>query len=275
MSSGYIEIIENKVMREIGIEEIKKLQLEMLDKIDAFCRTQNISYYLTYGTLLGAVRHKGYIPWDDDIDIMMLRPDYDKFLQAFNGYYEELTVLAPELNWLYYAPFANVFDNRTLLLEGSNGHNGMEIGVKIDIFPFDAVPRGNVRYHIENKIVNMLNAVLWYKRRLPSKSGFSYKFSILKCIPYQFIQKVIHHIAISQQWGKSEEVFMRKMWCRDSGRIAKSFFGRQVYVPFEQHKFPIPEEADAILRVVYGDYMHLPPEEQRVSHHCFEAYWKD
>ncbi len=126
-------------MKEIEIEELKRLQVDMLKCIDDFCVSNGIKYSLSSGTLIGAVRHQGYIPWDDDIDIMMLRDDYDRFVQMFNGSYSHLSLLAPELDWGYYAPYANVFDNRTLLQEGNNGHRGMQLGVKIDIFPIDFV----------------------------------------------------------------------------------------------------------------------------------------
>ena len=97
-------------MKEIGIDELKKLQVEMLVLIDEFCQHNNIRYSLSSGTLIGAVRHKGYIPWDDDIDIMMPREDYDRFVSTFNGAYGHLSLLAPEINCNYYAPYANVFD---------------------------------------------------------------------------------------------------------------------------------------------------------------------
>ena len=74
-------------MQAIGIEELKKTQKEILDEVVAFCNTHNIRYFLAYGTLLGAIRHKGYIPWDDDIDIHMPRPDYERFIELYNGCY--------------------------------------------------------------------------------------------------------------------------------------------------------------------------------------------
>ncbi|MCQ2072806.1 MAG: LicD family protein [Bacteroidaceae bacterium] len=266
-------------MKEIGLEELKQLLLEILNKIDLFCKDKDIRYYLCAGTLIGAVRHKGYIPWDDDIDIMMLRPDYDKFLKCFNGYYKELNVLAPELDWNYYAPYANVIDNRTILIEGNNGHNGFEVGVKIDIFPFDVLPKSEIRYSLERKIVLKLNYVLYIKRSLspykswPKRSKMYYW--LFKPYSYGFLQKIIHHIAVSQSWDKSEDVFLRTFDIAWPMRVSKSSLGKPQYVPFENYCFPIPENADEFLKVRYGDYMQLPPEDQRVPHHGFVAYWKD
>ena len=101
------------------------MQVDILAAVDKFCEQNNIRYSLSSGTLIGAIRHNGYIPWDDDIDLMMPRADYDRFISTFNGVVEHLSVMAPELNANYYAPYANVYDNRTHLNEGCNGHRGI------------------------------------------------------------------------------------------------------------------------------------------------------
>ena len=109
-------------MKQLTIKEILQVQLDILRDVDAFCRQNKIDYFLVGGTGIGAVRHGGYIPWDDDIDIGMTRPNYDRFLSSFNGNYGNLELYAPEIDLNYYAPYANVCDNRTLLFEGANGH---------------------------------------------------------------------------------------------------------------------------------------------------------
>lgn len=100
-------------MRPIDLEEQKQIQLNILIKVDQFCRENNLRYSLGGGTLLGAVRHKGFIPWDDDIDIMMPRPDYDKFVRSFNGYDEDLTCEAYELNKKHRYICGKVYNNKT------------------------------------------------------------------------------------------------------------------------------------------------------------------
>ena len=126
-------------MKKIETEELKRIQVDILKDIHEFCSINNIHYSLAYGTLLGAIRHQGYIPWDDDIDIMMLRSDYEKFIHTFPGSFKHLSICAPELDLNYYAPYANVWDNRTILDEGINNadHRGKTIGIKIDVFPID------------------------------------------------------------------------------------------------------------------------------------------
>ena len=117
----------------MNLGDIQRVSIEILQEIDNFCQKNSIRYSLGYGGLIGAIRHKGCIPWDDDIDIIMPRPDYRRLLNEFNGYFPELEVYAPELDWNYYAPYANVCDTRTILKEGRNGHRKTELGIKIDI----------------------------------------------------------------------------------------------------------------------------------------------
>ena len=127
-------------MKEISIEELKDLQTGIAVMVHDFCQEHGIRYFLGYGSLIGAVRHKGYIPWDEDIDLGMPRPDYERFIHTFPGAYPDLKVFAPELDPGYYAPYANVCLEGTLLVEQNLSHHGREIGVKVDIFPIDGAP---------------------------------------------------------------------------------------------------------------------------------------
>lgn len=264
-------------MKEILLDELKEIQLEMLKAIDDFCRINGIKYFLSAGTLIGAVRHQGYIPWDDDIDIMMLRPDYDKFIHSFNNHYEDLDVCAPELNWNYYAPYANVFHNKTLLIEDNMNHMGMKLGIKIDIFPLDAIPQNELRYTIERNLVLRLNGILIAKRtkRVSSLSRNQKIARILfSQVPYSIIQKMIKKIATSVKFNDSTDVFLRTFDITKPMRANKALFNNSVYVPFEKYYFPIPSGYDEYLRIRYGNYMQLPPEGERIPHHGFKAYWK-
>lgn len=121
--------------KEITMEELRAIQLDILDKIHAFCTEHGIRYSLGGGTLLGAVRHKGYIPWDDDIDIMLPRPDYERFLKEFDGKYAELNLQHYGNDNTCCIPFAKVYDNRTVLIEKLQ-----KSGIYIDVFPIDGLP---------------------------------------------------------------------------------------------------------------------------------------
>ena len=127
-------------MRKISDEDMKALALTMLKDVAKFCDDHNIKYYLCGGTLLGAVRHKGFIPWDDDIDIMMPRPDYLRFLELYNGTNPRYVVKGIENDDRYWRPFAKVFDLHTELDEPIYNVKGLTNHVFLDVFPVDVIP---------------------------------------------------------------------------------------------------------------------------------------
>ena len=102
-------------MQKIEIDELKKIQLQILDDVVAFCDKEDLTYFLAYGTLIGAIRHNGYIPWDDDIDLVMPRDDYDYFLRHYNESTKRYKVLDYEVDPKYLYPFGKVIDTETLL----------------------------------------------------------------------------------------------------------------------------------------------------------------
>ena len=262
----------------INIEELKQIQLEMLVKIDDFCKKNGIKYFLTAGSLIGAVRHRGFIPWDDDIDIMMLRKDYDMFLKSFNGEFDNLRVNAPELNWNFYAPFANVFDIRTKIEKKGQTFCNEDMSVKIDIFPFDNLPQSDIVYYITQKVVLGLNHIMRVKRMAVPWKELPHRYLFTKIFmgwfPYSLAQRIIHFIALSNNKSKNSDVFLRTFDITKLMRARIDIFEDSVYVPFEQYFFPIPVLADEFLRIRFGDYMKLPPVEERKPHHNFDAYWK-
>lgn len=273
-------------MKTIYVDELKHLQVEMLVLIDEFCKKNNIRYSLSSGTLIGAVRHSGYIPWDDDIDLMMLRKDYDKFVRTFNGTYQHLSVLAPELNINYYAPYANVFDNRTILYEGENGHRGINIGVKIDIFPIDSVAEDLDTYVSDMLQVQRLNHYMYVKRlnNLNSSNLSLIKLIkryilkvILLFVPYSYLQSKIKKIALNPLYKESQYVdnVVYNIYSCKYPRFYKSIMDKYSEIEFEGKEFSIIQDYDNVLSKMYGDYMQLPPEDRRTPRHNFEAYWID
>ena len=271
-------------MKEILIDELLKLQLDILKRVDEFCRDNSISYTVFGGTCIGAVRHKGYIPWDDDIDIAMTRPEYDRFIHSFNGAFENLEVLAPELDWDYYAPFANVHDKRTILFEGSNGHHGIELGVKIDVFPIDGVSSNDDEYHVQKTKFAKLWSLLYSKRVVISQLWKqNHRMAVLCFIKrivslgysYARVQKRIHALIVKSPYQESEYVDLSCYpWPNDS-RCKRDVFDEYISIPFESLMVSIIKDYDIYLRKAYGDYMQLPPEKDRIPKHSFSAYWKD
>ncbi len=274
-------------MKEIGLEELKELQLDILQKVHQFCCANNIRYSLAAGTLLGAIRHKGYIPWDDDIDILMPRPDYEKFLGIFNGSYPELEVLAPELDWNYYAPYANICNKRTILKEGALNHRNKELGVKIDVFPIDGVPDDPEDYKLyDSKMKRSLQKISYKKWTIrdfkkawrDNKKGFLIlilNYSLICFTKFAKLQKKHHDLAVRYPFEHSKyadnTVFNTS---QNLKRVERSYFENYITVPFENYTFFVLKEYDSYLRVIYGDYMQMPPEDQRIPHHDFYACWK-
>lgn len=270
-------------MKEINLDELKVLQLEILKKIHQYCEEKSLRYSLDSGTLIGAVRHKGYIPWDDDIDIIMPRPDYMRFIRGFNNTYENLYVLAPELNWNYYASYANVCDSRTILLEDRISHRGMEIGVKVDIFPVDGVSENEQEYLKDLSSIRTLRSVIGLKkRRLSDCRGLNFKQMLYiwkmrarYCFhSYSQIQKKINRIATTHPFENSSYA-ANIAFSVTRNRCPIETFLKYEDVSFEGYEFKIICNYDEYLSRMYGDYMTLPPVEKRIPHHGFKAFWKN
>ena len=137
--------------KEININELKIIQLDITEHFHNFCNKNKIKYSLACGSLIGAIRHNGYIPWDDDIDIYVERKDYDKLIELFpnilDGKYEFICI---ERNKIWNIPYGKIFDNRTIVEENTN--DWLPIGVNIDIFPIDKVPDNNIIWKTYNNI---------------------------------------------------------------------------------------------------------------------------
>ena len=262
------------IMRAINLEELRSIQLDLLQKTAEFCENNGIRYFLCGGTLIGAVRHKGFIPWDDDIDIAMPRPDYDRFVKIFNRSESYCQVVSLETDPNYTYAFAKVYDNRTVIRELH--YAKVKFGVNIDILPADGV-----------KDVSQVYKIMYLHKVLNTKKANYYKRTITKKIINTFGKLLLlpfsaHQIAT---WMDSEARKYKFGSVPLAGLIAnplgpgeivdKSVFDGDVYQEFEGRTYRVPIGYDTWLRSIYGDYMQLPPEEHRVSHHTFDAWWKD
>ena len=259
-------------MKEISPEELKQLQLNILDVVDRFCTEHSIKYSMACGTLLGAVRHKGYIPWDDDIDIYMLREDYNKFEELFPEEYLGhfcLGSLKRRNDWTL--AFAKVYDNRTFCVEKRS--KGVNPGVNIDIFIIDDVPDDDKEWQIYNKkrrshLIHLRHAGLkvskinsFVKNCGAIVFSFLYFFTSMHKIALK-----IDKIAQKNNGRGYHRVF------ETTGR--KSLFDELVDMPFENRTYKAFKDYDEYLSSVFGNYMTPPPLDKRVSFHTFDAYWR-
>lgn len=260
--------------RYISSEELKKIQLNILKRIAEYCDQHKLRYFLGYGSLIGAIRHNGYIPWDDDIDIVMPRPDYEQLMQSFNDSEEDIKVVSPSNSKEYYLPFGKAYDERTVLHETQFKMN--TFGVYIDIFPLDGA--GDLfavkKEKWLNKLVNVKKAVFKSNRSILKKIVIALGKVILFPISTHSILKKMERIAKKNNFESSEMVNCLFSPYAQRECCPRFFVETQIDWTFEGMLFKVPLEYDRYLKNIYGDYMKLPPEEKRVAHHQFVAWWK-
>ena len=274
-------------MREMSLAEAKQCSLEILLWIDRFCSEKKISWWLCGGTLLGAIRHKGFSPWDDDIDIMLPRREYERLEAEFpkEGRYKFLT---PENTKNFSYQYGKIYDTYTWKDEGIR-KRFQRIGVDIDVFPIDDLPSNNDEcrsfYHeIERKGLALAGMRLVYGKGKTITSTIlknSYIFSLrllewIGVISYEKTQK--RFIELAQKYNNQGCEYCGITCINHYGmkeRNLKKGYEKTVMVEFEGHLFPAPDCYDTYLTQLYGEnYMQLPPVEKRVSHHEFKTYWK-
>lgn len=264
---------------ELDNTEYKHILINIIEDIDLFCKKNNIKYYIEGGTLIGAVRHKGFIPWDDDIDILMPRKDYERFIKSYNSNNSRYKVICSNNSPQYYLAYAKVIDTRTVLKEDYD--TAIELGANIDIFPHDVFESKEDAVKI-NKRVKLFRDILLAKNIRIERSRKLYKNLILMTMKTigGFWSKgklinIINNIS-SSQVNKEPQVMapMVSMIYGERSILPVDYFEKTTLVEFEGMMLPAPFKWHEFLTSVYGDYMKLPPEEKRVSHHDFKVWLK-
>lgn len=265
-------------MRELDKSEIKAIQLEILDAVVAFCCKNNINYWLESGTLIGAIRHKGYIPWDDDIDLGMLREDYDRLIKEFNDENERFKCYSIENNEKFLYPFAKVIDTRTTMYVPNK--DGIKLSVHIDVFVFDNAPDDDVivaKMFRKRDFWMTLHGLRVF--RYPPKGNIIHRVltyvcrAIVSIMPRNFYVKRV--VANSKKYCGAQTRRVGNFVSMKKVVADKDIFDSFIEAEFERKKYSVPVGYDRWLKAFYGDYLTLPSAEERVPMHNYPAYIND
>ncbi len=257
------------------LDAIQKIQLAALTEVDRICRKHGIRYFLGGGTLLGAIRHKGFIPWDDDSDIMMLREDYDKFceiapkeLPAFLSFHSNKT----DKNNFY--EFAKLrVDNTVFATELAKSHSSINIGIALDIFCHDKTANSALGQKLHLAMTVFTRALVlnkWNKRK--TKNGSRFQTAVtnfcIRVFPLRFSLWLMNH-TISFFKHKKNAKFLYDGMGRNvyNGSFPIELLQNEIRLDFEGVPLPVPERYDEYLRFLYGDYMELAPLSTRLGCH--------
>lgn len=270
-------------MREINLEELKKIELSVMKEIHKICTEQDIKYSLCGGTLLGAIRHGGFIPWDDDIDIFMPRPDYDRFVKYCQENETPFDLLSLETDERYGYLFAKAMAKNTRIIEDNSNPNGIEMGVYVDIFPIDGLGSTYEEALKEFKSSRfkreMLVAKNWKKYFRSKTRSWKYepiRFAFFVASRFVSMKKLVGKTQSKLRLTSYDESDYVATICgsyREKEIMEKTVFEECVDIAFEDAVFKGIKEYDKYLSHIYRNYMELPPEKNRVSHHMFKAYY--
>ncbi|MBR0184936.1 MAG: LicD family protein [Synergistaceae bacterium] len=267
-------------MREIDAARLKEIQIEILDVVMRFCEDNGINCWLNGGTLLGAVRHKGYIPWDDDVDLGMLRPDYDKFMAIFNAKNDHYKFVSYENDPESFEWSGKVLDTSTVLYEPNE--KGEKLSVYVDIFVMDSAPEDKAKQMKMFRKRGVLR-VCNLGRKLPiflkpTRGGFLRRIAVsafravLRIFPRHYFVRAL--VKNAKTYAGHDTGFVGDFTGLRNAVCRREVLEKMTQLEFEGKMYNAPAGYDEWLTALYGDYMKLPPVEKRVSTHFFKAYEK-
>lgn len=270
---------------ELSDAEIKERLVKLLCEFDRICKDNNLQYSLAYGTLIGAMRHKGFIPWDDDIDVIMPQDDYIKLLNLScfadqhmdSPYilYEVDNSLMQNVGYMY--PFAKFMDGKTYIISPYFREVG---GLWIDIFPLTGLPNNEkkIKEHFDKMGKLHLQLAAAHRYRKLTECNPIVFLKQLRCNYYNMIHKTLvkkmKDDVFSIPYKNCDKVAVSIWNYGIKEMMPMEFFEDYIEVEFEGHKFAGLKRYDEYLTHLYGDWRKLPPAEQRVAHHHYKAYTK-
>ncbi len=261
------------------INEIKALEVEILRKFDNFCTENNLKYCLTGGSLLGAVRHGGIIPWDDDIDVAMYRPDYDKLLKLADEMPDDCKLFSIERGDKSARLYGRICNKSYISVdkfydESLSGYFG------IDVFPLEPVPADPKDYAAFSKKIRLLRRMFIFSNSALFKGNGFLKAYIIKPIPIIFckiigakrIYKMFRNLIEKIDYEDTDCIALVTGQYTENERYPKEKYYNLIRLPFEGLKLPAMKTYDEYLKLLYGDYMKLPDEAHRQPHHSFDLF---
>lgn len=275
-----------KILTPEEFRKMQLMQLDMLVEFDRVCRKNDIRYTIFGGTLLGAVRHKGYIPWDDDADIAMLREDYEKFKKVADQLNPKICYLQdhetdPEYRWGY----SKLRRTGTKYIRIGQEHLKCKTGFFVDIFPMDDIPLTTMGQMFNDFYCFCLRKILWSEvgKYSDNQSKLSkLTFKILSKIPSKKVFNRLEKMSKKSRNDSKNRVRLllfpatgklyRKNSIKTRYGMPKEWFTDLIEYEFEGKKFFGTKDYDTILTYIYGDYMQLPPEDKRDPHAPVSEY---
>lgn len=276
---------ELSMNNRIENETIKSIALNVLKEIDSICRANDIEYSLIAGTLLGAIRHKGFIPWDDDIDIAMRRDAYSRFIEYCKTHETSFDLKCIDTDNSYHYLFAKACDKSTIVVERDGNRTECKYGVFVDVFPMDYIGDSfDEAKHNINKMKFNRSLIISYNWKHFSRntSGPIWKE------PFRLFFYVLSRFCLIEKIQKNTENYYVKLFNTKTKYIADAvdngysykaiclsdFFDEYIDLEFEGHSFRAIKNYDSWLKQTYGNYLVLPPDNKRTSHHSFDVYWR-
>lgn len=254
-------------MVQYDIKQLQQYILNILVTFDKVCREHNLSYYLWAGTMLGAVRHKGFIPWDDDADVAMPREDYDKLMcHADEWLPKPMEITCFEKDHKFTGTFAKMIDGSTTIIER---YDFKSIGgIYIDIFPIDRVPSNTFNAKIHLKRYSIIKKLAYFVNRNPYKYGHGYSSWLPRIVQYFYTNEQLqaNGIALMKRYDSTDSEMICDYDDGAPGIMPKEYIGEPVPVEFEGHTLMGVAQSDKYLKQKYGDYMVVPEVAKQRQH---------
>ncbi len=261
------------------LKQVNDIQIAMLDEVDRICRKYKIKYMICGGTLLGAVRHKGFIPWDDDVDIRMDRIEYEKFCKVCqkeldsDKYFFQTHKTDKNYPWF----FGKIRYNYSRYVRVGQEHLKMNDGIFIDIFPTDGLPNNIIHRKIVLAYCHILKKMLYSvvgcknEKNYIKRVGYILLNMVPKSLVYDLFETMAKKYSNRKYKYEADYSFPASLMCREN--IQRKWLENLVEVEFEGKYYYTTYAIDEWLTIGYGDYMQLPPVEERHGHNDITIFY--